>query len=50
MLRVVGCGCYADPVTGTVQHMVDVQGSEAFVLLVSVREELGRIVSIKRLN
>lgn len=50
VLRVVGCGCYADPVTGTVQHMVDVQGSEAFVLLVSVREELGRIVSIKRLN
>uniref|UniRef100_A0A0E0KSE3 Uncharacterized protein n=1 Tax=Oryza punctata TaxID=4537 RepID=A0A0E0KSE3_ORYPU len=50
VLRVVGCGCFADPVTGTVQHMVDVQGSEAFVLLVSVREELGRIVCIKRLN
>ncbi|KAF0891833.1 hypothetical protein E2562_011012 [Oryza meyeriana var. granulata] len=51
VLRVVGCGCCADPETGTVQHAVDVQGGlEAFILLVSVREELGRIVCIKRIN
>ncbi|KAL5220058.1 hypothetical protein ABZP36_024771 [Zizania latifolia] len=53
VLREVSTGFFYDPGTGTVQHMVDVQGKrEAFILLVSVsvREELGRIVAIKRLN
>uniref|UniRef100_J3LK29 Uncharacterized protein n=1 Tax=Oryza brachyantha TaxID=4533 RepID=J3LK29_ORYBR len=50
-VRVVGCGGYYDGESGTVQHVVDVQGErEAYMLLVSVREELGRIVRIKRLN
>uniref|UniRef100_A0A0E0LXI0 Uncharacterized protein n=1 Tax=Oryza punctata TaxID=4537 RepID=A0A0E0LXI0_ORYPU len=50
-VRVVGCGGYYDPDSGTVEHVVDVEGArEAYVLLVSVREELNRIVRIKRLN
>ncbi|KAF0901115.1 hypothetical protein E2562_037972 [Oryza meyeriana var. granulata] len=50
-MRVVGGGSYYDGESGTVQHVVDVQGArEAYMLLVSVREELGRIVRINRLN
>uniref|UniRef100_A0A0E0LXH4 Uncharacterized protein n=1 Tax=Oryza punctata TaxID=4537 RepID=A0A0E0LXH4_ORYPU len=50
-VRVVGCGAYYDGESGTVEHVVDVEGArEAYVLLVSVREEFGRIVRIKRLN
>ncbi|KAL5203316.1 hypothetical protein ABZP36_014268 [Zizania latifolia] len=50
-VRVLGSSCYSDTDTGTVEHLVDVQGErEAFILLVSVREEHGRIVRIQRLN
>lgn len=50
-LRVMGSGGYVETGTGTREHVVDVQGErEAFVLLVSVSEELGRIVRIQRLN
>lgn len=36
---------------GTVQHVVDVEGErEVFVLLVSVRPELARIVRVQRLT
>ncbi|KAG8042941.1 hypothetical protein GUJ93_ZPchr0465g6473 [Zizania palustris] len=50
-LRVLASSCYSDARTGTVEHLVDVQGErEAFILLVSVQEELGRIVRIQRLN
>uniref|UniRef100_J3MUW6 Uncharacterized protein n=1 Tax=Oryza brachyantha TaxID=4533 RepID=J3MUW6_ORYBR len=51
-VRVVGGGgWYYDGESGTAQHVVDVQGARAaYVLLVSVREELARIVRIKRLN
>uniref|UniRef100_A0A0D9XAD0 Uncharacterized protein n=1 Tax=Leersia perrieri TaxID=77586 RepID=A0A0D9XAD0_9ORYZ len=51
VMRVVGCGSYYDRCTDTMQHVVDVQGEkEAYMLLVSVREELRRIVRVKRLN
>uniref|UniRef100_A0A0E0AYC6 Uncharacterized protein n=1 Tax=Oryza glumipatula TaxID=40148 RepID=A0A0E0AYC6_9ORYZ len=50
-VRVVDGGGYYDPDSGTVEHVVDVEGARAaYVLLVSVREELNRIVHIKRLN
>uniref|UniRef100_A0A0E0AYC0 Uncharacterized protein n=1 Tax=Oryza glumipatula TaxID=40148 RepID=A0A0E0AYC0_9ORYZ len=50
-VRVVDGGGYYDPDSGTVEHVVDVEGArEAYVLLVSVREALNRIVRIKRLN
>jgi|UniRef100_A0A0E0QLV4 hypothetical protein len=48
---VVDGGGYYDPDSGTVEHVVDVEGArEAYVLLGSVREALNRIVRIKRLN
>uniref|UniRef100_J3LZB0 Uncharacterized protein n=1 Tax=Oryza brachyantha TaxID=4533 RepID=J3LZB0_ORYBR len=51
VLRLLGRDCFADPDTGTVQHVVDVEGRlGALMLLVTVREELERIVCIKRLN
>ncbi|KAF0901109.1 hypothetical protein E2562_037966 [Oryza meyeriana var. granulata] len=53
VVRVIGCGGYYNPWSGTVEHVVDVQGARgAYALLVSVREVLGlcRIVRIKRLN
>uniref|UniRef100_A0A0E0KPY5 Uncharacterized protein n=1 Tax=Oryza punctata TaxID=4537 RepID=A0A0E0KPY5_ORYPU len=55
-VRVLGCGeCYGDGggggESGTVQHVVDVAGErEVFVLLVSVRHELARIVRVQRLT
>lgn len=50
-VRVVDGGGFYDPDSGTVEHVVDVEGArEAYVLLVSVREELNRIVRVKRLN
>lgn len=50
-VRVVDGGGYYDPDSGTVEHVVDVEGArEAYMLLVSVREELNRIVRVKRLN
>lgn len=50
-LRVLGCGGCYEAVAGTREHVVDVQGDEeAFVLLVSVREEDARIVQVQRLN
>uniref|UniRef100_A0A0D9V2V6 Uncharacterized protein n=1 Tax=Leersia perrieri TaxID=77586 RepID=A0A0D9V2V6_9ORYZ len=61
-VRVLGCSGsyydsgYYDRDTGTVQHVVEVQvqvqggGRESYMLLVSVRKELARIVRIKRLN
>uniref|UniRef100_A0A0D9W4C1 Uncharacterized protein n=1 Tax=Leersia perrieri TaxID=77586 RepID=A0A0D9W4C1_9ORYZ len=39
--------CHGDEREGTVEHVVEV---EAFVLLVSVRPELARIVRVQRLN
>lgn len=50
-LRVLGCGGCYETVAGTREHVVDVQGGEeAFVLLVSVREEDARILRVQRLN
>jgi hypothetical protein len=51
-LRVLDCGgSYRATAAGTREHVVDVQGEEeAFVLLVSVREEDARIVRVQRLN
>jgi hypothetical protein len=51
-LRLLDCGgSYRATAAGTREHVVDVQGEEeAFVLLVSVREEEARIVRVQRLN
>ncbi|KAF0924944.1 hypothetical protein E2562_015014 [Oryza meyeriana var. granulata] len=51
-VRPLGCGgYYPDRNAGTVQHVVEVEGErEAFVLLVSVRGELARIVRVQRLS
>uniref|UniRef100_A0A0D9ZK48 Uncharacterized protein n=1 Tax=Oryza glumipatula TaxID=40148 RepID=A0A0D9ZK48_9ORYZ len=51
-VRVLGRGeCFGGGERGTVQHVVDVEGErEVFVLLVSVRPELARIVRVQRLT
>uniref|UniRef100_I1P625 Uncharacterized protein n=1 Tax=Oryza glaberrima TaxID=4538 RepID=I1P625_ORYGL len=51
-VRVLGRGeCFGGGESGTVQHVVDVEGErEVFVLLVSVRPELARIVRVQRLT
>ncbi|TVU04655.1 hypothetical protein EJB05_47781, partial [Eragrostis curvula] len=50
-VRVLGSESFFDASTGTREHFVDVQGrAEAMLLLMSVREDERRIVSIRRLS